>query len=82
MILSDGAPESSRCGTVEAGRRSQEYTRPRDTPRHRAGGVLRAVRRSDEGVLERLLDALIGSDAFERLLLERARPILARADAG
>ena len=33
-------------------------------------------------MLERLLDALIGSDAFERLLLERARPILARADAG
>jgi transcription-repair coupling factor (superfamily II helicase) len=33
-------------------------------------------------VLERLLDVLIGSEAFERLLLERARPILARADAG
>ena len=33
-------------------------------------------------MLERLLDALIASEAFERLLLERARPILARADAG
>ncbi|MGZ8606533.1 MAG: transcription-repair coupling factor [Actinomycetota bacterium] len=33
-------------------------------------------------MLERLLDVLIGSDAFERLLTERARPILARADAG
>jgi transcription-repair coupling factor (superfamily II helicase) len=33
-------------------------------------------------VLERLLDTLIASDAFERLLTERARPILARADAG
>ena len=33
-------------------------------------------------MLDRLLDALIGSDAFERVLLERARPILARADAG
>jgi transcription-repair coupling factor (superfamily II helicase) len=33
-------------------------------------------------VLERLLDSLIGSDAFERLLTERARPVLARADAG
>jgi transcription-repair coupling factor (superfamily II helicase) len=33
-------------------------------------------------VLERLLDTLIGSEAFERLLLERARPVLARADAG
>jgi len=32
--------------------------------------------------LEYLLDSLIGSDAFERLLTERARPILARADAG
>jgi transcription-repair coupling factor (superfamily II helicase) len=33
-------------------------------------------------VLEGLLDTLIGSGAFERLLTERARPILARADAG
>ena len=33
-------------------------------------------------MLEGLLDVLIGSEAFERLLLERARPILARADAG
>ncbi len=33
-------------------------------------------------MLERLLDTLIGSDAFERLLTERARPVLARADAG
>ena len=33
-------------------------------------------------MLERMLDVLIGSEAFERLLLERARPILARADAG
>ena len=33
-------------------------------------------------MLERLLDTLIGSDAFEHLLTERARPILARADAG
>ena len=32
--------------------------------------------------LERALDALIGSAPFERLLLERARPILARAEAG
>jgi transcription-repair coupling factor (superfamily II helicase) len=30
----------------------------------------------------RLLDDLIGSEPFERLLLERARPILARAEAG
>ncbi len=29
-----------------------------------------------------LLDELIGSEPFERLLLERARPILARVDAG
>jgi transcription-repair coupling factor (superfamily II helicase) len=36
----------------------------------------------DRPVLERLLDTLIGSDAFERLLTERARPVLARADAG
>ena len=40
------------------------------------------------GMLEQALDALIGSEAFERLLLqptrplERARPLLARADAG
>ena len=33
-------------------------------------------------MLDRLLDALIGAEAFERLLVERARPILARADAG
>ncbi len=32
--------------------------------------------------LERALDALIGSEPFERLLLERARPIQARAEAG
>jgi transcription-repair coupling factor (superfamily II helicase) len=32
--------------------------------------------------MERLLDTLIGSEAFERLLLERARPVVARADAG
>ncbi|HEV8056865.1 MAG TPA: hypothetical protein VGQ01_00005, partial [Actinomycetota bacterium] len=32
--------------------------------------------------LEQALDALIGSEAFERLLLERARPLVARADAG
>jgi transcription-repair coupling factor (superfamily II helicase) len=32
--------------------------------------------------LARLLDDLIGSEPFERLLLERARPILARAEAG
>jgi transcription-repair coupling factor (superfamily II helicase) len=32
--------------------------------------------------LVRLLDDLIGSEPFERLLLERARPILARAEAG
>ncbi len=30
----------------------------------------------------RLLDDLIGSEPFERLLLERARPIVARAEAG
>ena len=29
-----------------------------------------------------VLDALVGSEPFERLLLERARPIVARADAG
>ena len=33
-------------------------------------------------MLDRLLDTLIGSEAFERLLVDRARPILARADAG
>jgi len=33
-------------------------------------------------VLDRVLDVLIGSEAFERLLSARARPILARADAG
>ncbi len=32
--------------------------------------------------MERLLDTLIGSAAFERLLLERARPVVARTDAG
>ena len=32
--------------------------------------------------MERLLDTLIGSQAFERLLLERARPVVARSDAG
>ena len=32
--------------------------------------------------LEQALDALIGSEAFERLLLERARPLVARAEAG
>jgi transcription-repair coupling factor (superfamily II helicase) len=33
-------------------------------------------------VLDKALDALIGSEAFERLLIDRARPLLARADAG
>jgi transcription-repair coupling factor (superfamily II helicase) len=33
-------------------------------------------------LLDRLLDVLIGSEAFERLLTERARPVLVRADAG
>ncbi len=33
-------------------------------------------------VLDKLLDVLIGSEPFERLLLERARPIAARAEAG
>jgi phenylacetic acid degradation protein len=33
-------------------------------------------------LLEPLLEILIASDPFERLLTERARPILARADAG
>jgi transcription-repair coupling factor (superfamily II helicase) len=32
--------------------------------------------------LRDVLDALIGSEPFERLLLERARPIVARAEAG
>jgi transcription-repair coupling factor (superfamily II helicase) len=32
--------------------------------------------------LDRLLDALITSEPFERLLVDRARPILARAEAG
>ena len=32
--------------------------------------------------LEQALDALIRSEAFERVLLERARPLVARADAG
>ncbi|HSJ50550.1 MAG TPA: transcription-repair coupling factor, partial [Actinomycetota bacterium] len=31
---------------------------------------------------DRLLDQMIGSHAFERLLTERARPVVARADAG
>ncbi|MGH2635832.1 MAG: hypothetical protein ACRDHU_06785, partial [Actinomycetota bacterium] len=35
-----------------------------------------------DGVLEGSLDALIGSQAFERLLTDRSRPVLARADAG
>ncbi len=33
-------------------------------------------------MLERLLDVAIGSEVFERLLLERVRPIVARAEAG
>ncbi len=33
-------------------------------------------------MLERLLDLVIGSEPFERLLLERARPIVAHAEAG
>ncbi len=33
-------------------------------------------------MLGELLDALIGSDGFEAMLTERARPVLARADAG
>ena len=33
-------------------------------------------------MLERLLDTMIGSEPFERLLLERARPVVARAEAG
>ncbi|HZD80411.1 MAG TPA: transcription-repair coupling factor [Actinomycetota bacterium] len=33
-------------------------------------------------MLERVLDALIASEPFERLLVERARPIVARAEAG
>ncbi|HEX9122441.1 MAG TPA: transcription-repair coupling factor [Actinomycetota bacterium] len=33
-------------------------------------------------VLELVLDVLIGSEPFERLLVERARPIVARAEAG
>jgi transcription-repair coupling factor (superfamily II helicase) len=33
-------------------------------------------------VLETALDTLIGSEAFERMLLDRSRPVLARADAG
>jgi transcription-repair coupling factor (superfamily II helicase) len=32
--------------------------------------------------LQDVLDALVGSEPFERLLLERARPIVARAEAG
>ena len=32
--------------------------------------------------LEQALDALIGSEAFERLLLDRARPVVAHAEAG
>ena len=32
--------------------------------------------------LEPALDALFGSEAFDRLLLVRARPLVARADAG
>ncbi len=32
--------------------------------------------------LQETLETLIGSEPFERLLLERARPILARAEAG
>ena len=41
-----------------------------------------AVARGGQVSLEQALDALIGSEAFERLLLERARPLVARADAG
>ncbi len=33
-------------------------------------------------MLEDLLDVLIGSEPFERLLLERARPVIAHANAG
>ena len=33
-------------------------------------------------MVEGALEALIGSEVFERLLLERAHPVLARADAG
>ena len=33
-------------------------------------------------MLETALDALIGSEAFERLMLDRSRPVIARADAG
>ncbi|MDP9118657.1 MAG: hypothetical protein M3M93_00060, partial [Actinomycetota bacterium] len=32
--------------------------------------------------LREVLDVLVGSPPFERLLLERARPIVAKADAG
>src|SRR3989304_3040825 len=50
-------------------------------PRRSAAGALRAVR---EGmyVLELVLDEVVASEPFGRLLLERARPITARLDAG
>jgi transcription-repair coupling factor (superfamily II helicase) len=35
-----------------------------------------------DGALELVLDRLVRSEPFERLLVERARPILARAEAG
>jgi transcription-repair coupling factor (superfamily II helicase) len=50
-------------------------------PAANGGGPLRAV---PEGtcVLEKLLETMISSEPFERLLLERARPLTAHAEAG
>ena len=66
------AKGSGRLEGIERQKAPSRRTRP-----------LRAVRRCGEEVWwSRLLDTLIGSEAFERLLLERARPVVARSDAG
>src|SRR5919106_2028850 len=52
--------------------------------RGRDRGCSRCGSASERGgmALRDVLDGLVGSAPFERLLLERARPIVARADAG
>src|SRR5207248_3263810 len=44
--------------------------------------VLRRSSRGELEMLEEILDALIGSEPFERLLASRERPLVARAPAG
>ena len=44
--------------------------------------MLSAPRDGSDVSLDLLLDDMTGSEPFERLLLERARPVLGRADAG